>query len=67
MKEIKKKQDEINIGPQPDNDMLGNLFVVKTHISYEKRAINDRKVELIKDKIIGDPYRKDNVNAKTID
>jgi hypothetical protein len=54
MKEIKKKEEFEKLQSQPNNDMLGSLFVEKKHISYEKRAINDKQVELIKDKIVGD-------------
>lgn len=60
MKEIKKKEEFEKLQSQPNNDMLGSLFVEKKHISYEKRAINDKQVELIKDKIVGDQLRKEN-------
>jgi hypothetical protein len=32
--------------------------VEKKHISYEKRALNDKKVELIKDMLVGNPARQ---------
>jgi hypothetical protein len=41
--------------------------VEKKHISYEKRAINDKKVELIKDMLIGDPARKEKEMNRSID
>ena len=37
-----------------NDNMLGQLFVEKQHVSYKKRELNDRRVELIKDQMMGD-------------
>jgi hypothetical protein len=40
------------------NDLFNQLFAEKKHISYEKREEADRKIELIKDQIIGECDRR---------
>jgi hypothetical protein len=52
----KNQAEEFNYSN--NNDMFQNLFAEKKHISYEKREITDKKIELIKDQIIGDQDRR---------
>ena len=60
LREIQKKQVESlqGSGAVPANDMFGPLFAEKKNISLEKGIIAERKIELIKDQILGDSHKR---------
>ena len=58
MREQAKRQQQAEDMVLGKNDLFQQLFAEKRHISYEKRAITDKKIELIKDQIVGDGERK---------
>ena len=69
LREIQKKQLESLHGTVhvSENDMFGPLFAEKKNISLEKGLIAERKIELIKDQIIGDQYKRQAHMEKSIE
>ena len=59
LKQIQKEIESKQSTKVPEGeDLLGRLFERKQHISYEKRKINDHKVELIKDHILNEEEKR---------
>ena len=50
-----------------ENDMFGPLFAEKKNISLEKGLIAERKIELIKDQIMGDSLKRQAHMEKSIE
>lgn len=67
MREQAKRQQQAEDMVLGKNDLFQQLFAERRHVSYEKRAIADKVVELMKDQMMGDGERRQQQFEKTIE